>query len=771
MRSITHIIAWAIVCLCSHTGYLYCGERITLQNPYLSITLDSKTGEVLSIRNEKTGADYIAEGAAGYYPFIVDAYSANQSIYIRDYQLKQSGGWSLVEPESLKVNQGDLIHLRDSFLEEPEIIFQKLHNGSRVTCSYHLADGIYLHYTITMRDDSPLAEWKVQIENRAAVNPEKDLRVYTVAFPVLDGLKIGSTETDDFLARPFVQGEVIPDPVHYSFRNIANKMPNNVLTYIGWATMPWMDLYDKNGGLYLASYDPTLEQIDLEAFPDLEKNAMTLDIRTLAFTEPGQSWDSQTFIVGIHEGDWHWAADTYRSWTRSWMEPRESPDWLEDADGWFGTGGPNYKYGTDLPRMLEDARWLGLDYLQVWSEMLENVGENFSRKSYYCFFLPDPDRGGEKGITEGIRKVKQMGGHIGFYSNVWTFDAELPRPLLQWKDKIPSDVAIPDWWGEFRKYASVFPDGLVYAGNYKDRPNYPTYSGMCPAAGGWQDYLKFWIVDKYVKEYGADSWYLDSFPVTMFSAARICFSREHGHKTPHGIGRGCLELSRKLKKSAASEGVTLALTSETVNDALMQYQTHALGMELGRLKSHFPYPEIYSYTYPEHLIFSGSCNTWKGVIQYYDDMPDPRHEDAMNRVFLIGIRFDILGFPIDRDNPYWIYMKKLINLRQKIKSHLYKSSLKDQIGLGQLPRNVEVRIFRHNEGESLTLTILDRRSVKDSFEIYLDLSLHAVKELKNAVFYDFLGEKQIAVSHSGDRNIKLVIPQREGTEPAAVIIQ
>ena len=154
---------------------------------------------------------------------------------------------------------------------------------------------------------------------------------------------------------------------------------------------------------------------------------MTLDMRTLAFLEPGQSWTSHTFEVGVHEGDWHWAADRYRQWATAHHRPYDGPEWVrKECDGWLGTGGPTQSYG-DYVRMLDDARWLGLNYLQIWSEMIENVGPNKARKSYYCFLWPDPDRGGEAELTRAVRAVRAAGGHIGFYHNIWTWDSEMAK--------------------------------------------------------------------------------------------------------------------------------------------------------------------------------------------------------------------------------------------------------------------------------------------------------------------------------------------------------
>jgi hypothetical protein len=371
------------------------------------------------------------------------------------------------------------------------------------------------------------------------------------------------------------------------------------------------------------------------------------------------------------------------------------PAWVADSDGWFGTGTPNYRY-SDLHAMLEDARWLGLNYLQCWSVMIENVGPNKSRKAYYCFFLPDPERGGEKEMAEGVKKVRQMGGHVGFYSNFWTWDADSGRCLEQWKDRVPHGIKIPEW-REFRKYMSVFPDGHMEAGDF-----YDGYAGSCAGAAGWRKYLEFWIVDKYVKEYGVDAWYLDSFPVTMFGAARVCFSPYHGDGRPHGVGPGLVEFVRTLRE--ASKGtVKLAITSESVGDAL----------ELIDGLTEHQKPDIYTYTFPHHVIFSGSCNgADSGLKYYYNDLDKPARQETYNRFFLMGYRWDILGYGLQKDNPDMLYLRSLIALGQKIKGDLHRSSFRDEVGLAPLPPNVYAKVFRHDEGKSVAVVIVDRREKK-----------------------------------------------------------
>jgi len=755
----------------SATGGVEASARYEVENEFLKLVFDER-GAVVGVYNKKTDTSYLRTGAGGSEapsaPFIVDAYPAAGPFYIDDPQEKQSGGFPVNPPDVLKERSGDLLHLRADPQDPPRIRIAREGRAHRIECRYELDGGVRLSYTVSLPEGSPLSEWKVRVENRAAADPAARLRVYRVAFPVLDRLCIGDDPAANWLARPYAQGELIPSAATYSFRS--RRRPLNVLTYPGWASMSWMDLYAPHpgtdfgaSGLYFASYDPTFRQIDLEAIPDADRKSLTLDVRTYAYLEPGQSWESQRFVVGVHTGDWHWGADRYRSDSAEWLRRQDIPEWINNCDGWFGSGSPNYRF-SDLPEMLKQARWLGLNYLQCWSEMVENVGPNKSRKPYYCFFLPDPERGGEEGIAAGVKKVREMGGHMGFYANLWTFDATLPEGLEQWKDQIPDDVRIPDWEREFKKYASVFPDGHVIVGDYVHG-----YSGMCPAAEGWQDYLKFWIVDKYVKQYGVDAWYMDSCPVTMFGASRICFSRDHGPEAPHGVGRGILELLKKLREGAA-ETTNLAISSETVCDALMVYQSHALGIELVGRQTKYPCPDIYTYTFPHHPIFSGSCNSWKGVAQYYDDMTEPKHQDAMDRVFLMGYRFDVLGYPLDKRSDYVQHLRRLIALRKRIKGDLYESSFKHTIGLGDLPKGVDARLFRQDEGESLTIAFLDRRKDRAALSLDVDCGKLDVDGLSRATLYTLDGhEVVVPLQARGEGCIRLDVPKREGVAAAIVI--
>ncbi len=749
---------------------------VVLENALLRLTIDGHTGAVLGLLNKQTNTECLTPRPDPRPPFIIDVYSANQAIYIRDPFEQQGGGFSRYNPADSEKVKGDLSHLRDAVPDGVRVTKEKTATGERVECTSRLPGGVVVTYAITLTNDSPLndsplMDWRIHVDNQGGEAPDQDRRVYRVAFPVLEGVCLGGKPDENFLARPYAQGELIPNPSSYDFLRPRRTTPIFVLTYPGWASMSWLDQYGPGGGLYLASHDLSFQQMDLETWPDAAAGTMTLDMRTLAFLEPHQEWQSQPFTVGVHPGDWHWAADRYRERAREYHRAYTGPAWPRtESDGWFGTGGPTQRY-SDFLTMLDDAEWFGLNYLQIWSEMIENVGPDKSRKSYYCFLWPDPDRGGEAELTRTVRAVRARGGHIGFYHNLWTWDADLAKGMEQWQDDLPPDVHVPQWWGEARRWASVFPDGSRIAGNWAQSPG-TRFSGMCPAAEGYQDYILSWVLDRYVKRYGVDAWYFDSMPVTMFSAARVCFSDEHGPQQPHGVGPAFLRLLERLQEGS-SPYVNLAVTSETVCDALMQYNSHALGLEYLEGLTRYVKPEIYSYTWPEHAIYSGTCNgAGNGLKYYWPDVGDePRREDTMNHVFLMGSRFDILmQSPINRDDPFVQYMHKLLALRASVRSEIYGADFRDDIGLGPLPERIYAKLFRRTDGTSLTLNLVDRRKVrKGPFAVTIDLAQHNFATPGPALLHEFNGRETRLETKLENEVLTLQVPELQGEVGTIVI--
>jgi len=94
MRTIFILIAIVQLAL---TSNLASGQTksVLIENSFGSITVDSQTGAIVGIRNKKTNAGYLSPKKKNNLPpFVIDTYSANQSVYIRDPFEKQDGGFS-----------------------------------------------------------------------------------------------------------------------------------------------------------------------------------------------------------------------------------------------------------------------------------------------------------------------------------------------------------------------------------------------------------------------------------------------------------------------------------------------------------------------------------------------------------------------------------------------------------------------------------------------------------------------------------------------------
>jgi hypothetical protein len=202
----------------------------------------------------------------------------------------------------------------------------------------------------------------------------------------------------------------------------------------------------------------------------------------------------------------------------------------------------------------------------------------------------------------------------------------------------------------------------------------------------------------------------------------------------------------------------------------MQFNSHALGLELIEGITRYPHPEIYTYTFPDHAIFSGTCNgAGSGLHYYYPDLEKPRREDTMNRVFLMGYRFDILAGSINRNDPFYQYLRQLIALRQAVKADLYASDFRDELGLSSLPEGVHAKLFRHREGRSLTVNVLDRRPLpRPPFELSIDLARNRFTSPAKSTLFEVGGGQTNLVSTVQNELLSVRIPPLKGE--AAVIL-
>ena len=583
------------------------GAEVRLGNSHSAFLLSRTTGSLCGIVNRLSGAQYIPA------------------------HLQQR----LV---ALSVRQPGATEQRD--IEPAEFKFGGIEQGEGYLRSRFLALDGQIDVDVEMHlDADALCRWRCSVRNRSS------LEVIRIDFPLLRDVAMGSPDDDEC---------VLPRTGGLRLRNPA-RGKRVMTTYLGGGSMAWMDLCDAEQGLYLAMHDRELATTELVCEPAVGASGVDLAFRTHTLVQPGQA-TTREFVVGVHPGDWHWAADRYRDWAWSWMKRPDSPEWLRMGDGWVHASGRN-KFDV-MTGLLRRAELDGFDYLQYWGHMADGLDQCCGN-----FYWPAPALGGADAFRRGIAAVQAAGGRVTAYMNcqTWTRDSATNDALRRTpKADLPQEaleLIHPLSW--FEKWRLCPLDGKpmgYYAGTLG-------WYIMCPASRGFQEHLRFWIVDMYCKRFGADGVYIDQ---TGATAAKPCYNLDHGHADIGCWGRGNVDLLGTCIEQARQHNPDFILAIEGAGDALGQYA------DLHLISGLCTHPEVYHYTFPDHILISG-----------YSNHSHLTAHQRISRAFLNGDRFDAR---MDRR-----HIQPVLWLRQRIKRWLYPGRFMDTVGLSVSDERVLAR--------------------------------------------------------------------------------
>ncbi|MGD9495808.1 MAG: DUF6259 domain-containing protein, partial [Armatimonadota bacterium] len=425
-------------------------------------------------------------------------------------------------------------------------------------------------------------------------------------------------------------------------------------TYLGGGSMSFIELCDAQAGLMVHMTDRALTTTEMGFAPAAGGRGADLFMRTHTLVAPGRTVRRE-YRVGPHPGDWHWAADRYREWALAWMRLPENPEWLRWCDGWVGAMSVPFAH---MPGLLGQARHHGIEYLQYWGQMADGMDQCCGN-----FYWPAPALGGAEGFRDGIAAVHAAGGRVTAYMNcqTWTRDAPINDSLrMTPKSELPQealDLIHPLQWFERNRLYQMDGSALGY---------YASTLGwyiMCPASTGFQEHLRFWIAEMYARRFGIDGVYIDQ---TGATAAKPCYNREHGHDDIGAWGMGNVEMLRSSLAAARESNPDFIIAIEGCGDALGQYANLHL---ISGLCTH---PEVYHYTFPEHILVSGMSNA-----------SHLSAEQRVTRAFLNGDRFDSRVESTD--------FVSAAKLRRRIKQWLYPARFMDTLGLSVSEPNVLAR--------------------------------------------------------------------------------
>jgi len=505
---------------------------------------------------------------------------------------------------------------------------------------------------------------------RASCNVENrsELDVVRVEFPALGGLRAAERCEDDRLTWPHNKGELIANPSqHY----------RSIVSWPGNGSMAWCDLADRaGGGLYLASYDSTAKSTVRVMRPDRENGRIALSFAKHVLIRPGEKWESQPYVMALHDGDWHWAADRYRAWARTWLRPPENPRWFDSCDHIVMTHTSNRAQSAfdRLPDQYQvvagERKGGGVFWIQAWDVDPGSFGPPY----------PCPLYGTCEQFENAMWQVKKLGGEpmVYFDHRVWDIGSD-GTDHYNWVPKAlcPPDAIYPADFGAKHCVRDIGGGPHVYT---EGRRKFVT---MCAMDPGWQKFLEYWCT-RHVRDFGCTGDYLDELSC---GPAYVCHSRQHGHEGIGDWGPALAETVHRIVREGRSFDPRYFVTGEAVCDVYGQYAN------LHAVQGPGTNPEIFHYTFPEYVL---------AVRHRGEGTVPPRMQ--VNNIFISGLRF--------WDLPGGRYGLRVLALRRRLRSFLYKAVFRDTVGVKVSDERVQARLHLrvddYNRAAMVTISNLER---------------------------------------------------------------
>jgi hypothetical protein len=282
--------------------------------------------------------------------------------------------------------------------------------------------------------------------------------------------------------------------------------------------LPMMDISGAGGGLSYNKYEqrPSPHILTFEnATYERDDICLTWAWATGVFVEPGQTWTSGEFGVGVHQGDWHVTADRFRAWMAGWWKFCDTPKALRERIGLFhvhahGFSGERHHEFSDMPAVARDAKRHGIRDLMIW----DNTASVYYRPDRGDFWEMPSAR--EKELKQALAEVRAQGVSATAYVN-WRLACEYNSTWPKLKPLVQQSLFGVGLFG--------FPCGTMDGGNYGD-PGYEMGShALCCGADGYRPYANR------VLERTFDLGF-DAISVDQASEWNYCLSRDHGHASP-----------------------------------------------------------------------------------------------------------------------------------------------------------------------------------------------------------------------------------------------
>lgn len=681
----------------------------SVRNKYLSIIFDDEKAQVVSLKNEITGDEYIKNPVA--YPLYKLFCIANGSNIKEEFIPDKVKEVKIIEKDSTK------------YLEV---------NFEGVMSERKRVD-INAKIRIEIKNDDCETIWSIKL-----VNNDKVYRVVEVLFPYIRGIYLGENWQDDIIIYPHHAGEKTIAPIknyttekYMNFSRAQTYKENEVffreINYCGLASMNWMYYEDNENGLYLSSYDDEFLVTGLRVETGGPENPwMGFGFRKYVVISPESEWNSRKYAVAVTTSDWHWGAERYRKWIDNHIKIQKHPNYLEEEFVLnqcynFKRDGVIYNKFKNIPEMFKNGRNLfGAKHMFIASWNRKGFDQNYPE--YY----PDLELGTSMDLYKGCEYVNQSGGFVTFYINARIFDVN-----SDYFNTLGRQMAIKDEKGEmtFEQY-----------GLHK-------FVVLCPADEKWQKYLMdfaCWMVQCY----GASGIYLDQ----LGSAEPLpCYDQGHSHKGIGDFNNGYLKVLKELFTRLRVMNTKSFLMIENCGDI---YGSYVWGNLTWNGEPYDEFFNLYKYTFPEyvqvHMVnplrnLSGECRK-------------ERFRRDIARAILLGAVFWVgLDKFKEGDEELITYMQKALAFRKRLNPFFKSGRYMDDEGILNMTSELDISRWQLKNGQSLYV-IANLKNISDGiFEI------PAVErtDLDNAMYADIDGTEERPKYNFSNGKVIIHVPNSE----------
>ena len=572
-------------------------QAIIIGNGYLEFTFSRDNGELAHFVHKRSGTDLKSPSA--------NAYKTSWGIGILTPEGKRSVTdnarstefFQRTTPRITRDADGVVLELTWLSLRLDEALGQRVYPAT-------------VNVTISVSDDSPLSEWKINVHNAGLYAIEK------VSCPLICGIReLGSDGNDDCLIVPTLEGRLYHNPAQ-NLQWAGNTYPSCFLN------MQFAAYYDNTAGFYFACYD---NQGYVKRF---SYNTQWGPWASMWFDHYGDGIKygedfipPYPMIVGVFEGDWYTAADIYRQWaTNQWwarrtLNERNLPAWLTDCGvgSCFVTQADFKEENTSFEEISQLAR-----NHQRYSEtglLTELWGwENKGAWSFGDYFPP-------------------LEGWASFDNLVADFHANRCRLCTYIGSSALNGHT--DFWKSQRPLTSA---KRTESGRLLEGEAPLATVEMCEAAAFWQEHLQQTAVE--LAKHKVDLIQFDCFPVPPLNAA--CYATNHGH--PPGVGKwttdAWLNILSKTVTACRDVNLDVCFTSEGIAEIYIPYLDVAhywrdvfseVGLnERELLAGTAEIIPLFHYVYHNYIVSQG---------QYYLGLAQPHPEYnilCMGRMFVWG---------------------------------------------------------------------------------------------------------------------------------------